>query len=45
LPHSFAGTAGCDDANRVEGSYDQTLLNTLTLFLAMGLKIQGYNRL
>jgi hypothetical protein len=30
LPCSFAGTAWRDYANRVEGPYEQTLMNTLT---------------
>jgi hypothetical protein len=41
LPGSFAGTAWRDYANRVEGPYEQTLVNTLTQFLANGSQNPG----
>jgi len=36
LPGSFGATAWRDNANRVEGSYEQKSMNTLTRFLPNG---------
>ncbi|MCY1407942.1 hypothetical protein D9M71_232540 [compost metagenome] len=45
LPGSFAGTAWRDDANRMEGSDEQTLMNTLIQFLPDGSQNPGFQPL